>query len=88
LAATGALEAIQFTPNGTGGILALYTQPGANLARTLLNEFVSVSLESLALTIPIDLSFYFYCRTLSLGLLSGAVLTLPTSSCPLPLDHG
>jgi len=58
LAAKGALEAIQFTPNGTGGILALYTQPGANLGRTLLNEFVSVSLDSLAPTIPIDLPFF------------------------------
>ena len=45
LAAKGLLESIQFTPNGTGGILALYTLPGANLGRTFLNEFVSVSPE-------------------------------------------
>jgi glycerol uptake facilitator-like aquaporin len=46
LAAKGLLETIQFTPNGTGGILALYAPPGANLARTFLNEFVSVSPDS------------------------------------------
>ncbi|KIM84876.1 hypothetical protein PILCRDRAFT_67395 [Piloderma croceum F 1598] len=54
LAAKGALEAIQFTPNGTGGILALYTQPGANLARTLLNEFVSDTILGLAIWACLD----------------------------------
>jgi len=41
LAAAGTLEAIQFTPNGPGGILGLYLNPGTNLTRTLLNEFVT-----------------------------------------------
>jgi hypothetical protein len=44
LAAAGTLDAIQFTPNGTGGILGLYVNPGTNLMRALLNEFVTVSL--------------------------------------------
>lgn len=39
----GVLEAIQFTPQGTGGIIALYTVAGANLSRVFLNEFVTVS---------------------------------------------
>lgn len=43
LAAKGLLNELQFTPNGPGGILALYTQPGANLSQVFLNEFVSVS---------------------------------------------
>jgi glycerol uptake facilitator-like aquaporin len=47
LAARGLLESIQFTPNGTGGIFALYTLPGANLSRVLLNEFVTVSSDML-----------------------------------------
>jgi glycerol uptake facilitator-like aquaporin len=54
LAAKGLLDSIQFTPNGTGGILALYTQPGANLARTLLNEFVSDTVIGLAIWGCID----------------------------------
>jgi hypothetical protein len=58
LAAKGLLDSIQFTPNGTGGILALYTQPGANLARTLLNEFVSVSPNSPPHMIVVDLSLF------------------------------
>jgi len=41
LAAKGVLAAIQFTPQGTGGILALYTTHGANLSRVFLNEFVT-----------------------------------------------
>jgi len=49
LAAKGLLETIQFTPNGTGGILALYAPPGANLARTFLNEFVSDTVIGLAI---------------------------------------
>jgi len=49
LAAKGLLESMKFTPQGTGGILALYTQPGANLARTLLNEFVSDTVIGLAI---------------------------------------
>ncbi|KII90024.1 hypothetical protein PLICRDRAFT_29179 [Plicaturopsis crispa FD-325 SS-3] len=40
LTAKGTLEAVQFTAEGTGGILALYVAPGTNLARVLLNEFV------------------------------------------------
>jgi hypothetical protein len=40
--ARGTLQAVQFTPSGTGGILALYTMSGVNLSRTLLNEFISV----------------------------------------------
>src|ERR1700748_3672034 len=47
LAARGLLESVQFTPNGTGGIFALYTLPGANLSRVFLNEFVTVSFDML-----------------------------------------
>lgn len=43
----GILEATQFTPLGTAGIFALYVTEGSNLARVLLNEFVSVSKFSL-----------------------------------------
>ena len=43
LAARGLLDGLQFTPTGPGGIIALYTQPGANLGRVFLNEFVCVS---------------------------------------------
>lgn len=43
LAAKKVLAAIQFTPNGTAGIFALYVLPGSKLGQVLLNEFVSVS---------------------------------------------
>jgi glycerol uptake facilitator-like aquaporin len=46
LEAKGLLEAIQFTPNGTAGVFAFFVTPGSNLARVLLNEFVSVSVRS------------------------------------------
>lgn len=42
LAAVGALNAIQFTPNGPAGIFALYAMPGSHLGRVFLNEFVTV----------------------------------------------
>jgi len=41
LQAANTLDAIQFTPGGPGGILGLYVNPGTNLSRTLLNEFVT-----------------------------------------------
>lgn len=41
LAGAGALDAIQFTPQGPAGILALYVMPGSNLGRVFLNEFVN-----------------------------------------------
>jgi len=49
-----ALEAIQFTPNGTGGIFALYTLPGANLVRVLLNEFVTDTVIAMTIWACID----------------------------------
>jgi hypothetical protein len=48
LAAGGLLKAIQFTPAGPAGILALYLPHGVTLSRSLLNEFVTVSLNALA----------------------------------------
>jgi len=54
LAAKGLLESIQFTPNGTGGIFALYTLPGANLSRVLLNEFVTDTILSITIWACID----------------------------------
>jgi len=59
LAAKGLLDSMQFTPSGTGGIIALYTQPGANLARTLLNEFVSDTVIGLAIWGCIDHTNFF-----------------------------
>jgi len=41
LEAAGLLSSVQFTPNGTGGILALYVMPGSQLGRVFLNEFVT-----------------------------------------------
>ncbi|KAF7968970.1 hypothetical protein HWV62_28769 [Athelia sp. TMB] len=46
--------AIQFTPNGTGGIFALYTLPGANLVRVLLNEFVTDTVLGLVIWAILD----------------------------------
>jgi len=54
LAAKGLLESTQFTPNGTGGIFALYTLPGANLSRVLLNEFVTDTILSITIWSCID----------------------------------
>jgi len=39
LIAAGKYDAVQFTPNGVAGIFALYTQPGASLRDTFMNEF-------------------------------------------------
>jgi len=54
LAARGLLESVQFTPNGTGGIFALYTLPGANLSRVFLNEFVTDTILSITIWACID----------------------------------
>ncbi|KZP31737.1 aquaporin-like protein [Athelia psychrophila] len=56
LAAKGPLvaAATKFTPNGTAGILALYTLPGANLTRVLLNEFVTDTLLALVIWAILD----------------------------------
>jgi glycerol uptake facilitator-like aquaporin len=59
LAAKGLLESMQFTPNGTGGIFALYTLSGANLSRVFLNEFVTDTILSLAIWACIDPSNFF-----------------------------
>ncbi|KAA1473088.1 aquaporin-like protein [Dentipellis sp. KUC8613] len=40
LTASGTLDAIRFTPNGPGGVIALYAAPGASLGLVFLNEFV------------------------------------------------
>ncbi|KAI0785555.1 aquaporin-like protein [Abortiporus biennis] len=40
LTAKGALDAINFTPQGPAGIFALYVLPGSNLKQVLLNEFM------------------------------------------------
>jgi len=54
LAAKGLLEAVQFTPSGTGGIIALYTTEGANLSRVLLNEFVTDTMLGLTIWACLD----------------------------------
>ncbi|KAJ8515657.1 hypothetical protein ONZ45_g6959 [Pleurotus djamor] len=54
LAAAGALEGIQFTPLGTGGILALYATPGAPLGIVWVNEFVTDFVLGLAIWACID----------------------------------
>jgi len=59
LAAKGLLESLQFTPSGTGGIFALYTLPGANLSRVLLNEFVTDTILSLTIWACIDPTNFF-----------------------------
>jgi len=59
LAVRGLLESIQFTPNGTGGIFALYTLPGANLSRVLLNEFVTDTVLSITIWACIDPTNFF-----------------------------
>ncbi|KAL5525799.1 hypothetical protein ACEPAG_7136 [Sanghuangporus baumii] len=60
LAATGALNAIQFTPNGPAGIIGLYTLPGANLGVVFANEFFADFFLGLAIWGCIDPS-NFYC---------------------------
>lgn len=75
LKAKGVYDLIQFTPSGPAGILALYVAPGTNLARVLLNEFITVSFKHLLLAIYLkrDLRMSF-CLSLS-----GHVSILPTS---------
>jgi glycerol uptake facilitator-like aquaporin len=42
LVAANALDAVQFTATGPGGIFALYAPHGAHLWKTFINEFITV----------------------------------------------
>lgn len=42
LASSGKLDAINFTPDGPAGVLALYVTPGSNLGVVFANEFFCV----------------------------------------------
>jgi len=44
LVENGLYDTMMFTPDGPGGIFALYVLPGTNLHRVLLNEFMTVSI--------------------------------------------
>lgn len=49
LEAAGALQALEFTPSGPAGIFGLYVQPGSNLGRVFLNEFICDTLLALVI---------------------------------------
>ncbi|KAH0833311.1 aquaporin-like protein [Lanmaoa asiatica] len=50
----GLYDTLMFTPNGPGGIFALYVLPGTNLRRVLLNEFMADLVIGLAISACLD----------------------------------
>jgi glycerol uptake facilitator-like aquaporin len=50
----GLYDTIMFTPDGPGGVFALYVLPGTNLHRVLLNEFMTDLVLGLAISACLD----------------------------------
>ncbi|KAG9315326.1 aquaporin-like protein [Chiua virens] len=55
----GLYDAMMFTPQGPGGIFALYVSPGTNLHRVLLNEFMTDFVLGLAISACLDPTNHF-----------------------------
>ncbi|KAA1467502.1 aquaporin-like protein [Dentipellis sp. KUC8613] len=59
LAAKGKLDAIQFTPNGPAGIIAVYATPGSSLGIVFINEFVNSFVIALVIWACVDPTNHF-----------------------------
>ncbi|KAA1467501.1 aquaporin-like protein [Dentipellis sp. KUC8613] len=59
LTAKGALDAVQFTPSGPAGIIALYVTPGSSLGLVFINEFVNDFVIGMVVWACVDPTNYF-----------------------------